>query len=136
MKRRISIALAGLLLVAAGLACETGEILTSEEATLRAQATRDPGVTAGGAEPQSPPAEGDESGIQVGDSVYLSAEGFLVSFYSEAGGTRIVTAQERGALVTVLAIEDVEGTTWYRLEAPAGTGWVPEDKITTEGPGS
>lgn len=204
MKARSSIALVGLVLLVVGLACETGEILTPEEATRRAEATLNPGgveETAAEAqleegdsvqfvsssflvalhpEPGDPTAEahiargetgtvqgsevyegeiwyrvetdagagwvnaefinraaaegeGDE-GIQVGDRVYLTAQGFLINFMSEPGGNRIVAGQERGALVTVRAIEEVEGTTWYRVEASAGTGWVPEDNITTEQP--
>lgn len=204
MKARSSIALVGLLLLVAGLACETGEILTPEEATRRAEATLNPGGAVEAAaeaqfqegesvqfvsssflvalhpEPGDPTAEAHvargesgtvegseifedeiwyyvstdagegwvnaefinraaaegegEEGVQVGDRVYLTAQGFLVNFMSEPGGNRIVAGQERGALVTVLAIEEVEGTTWYRIEASAGTGWVPEDNITTEQP--
>ncbi len=195
------------LVLLAGLACQTGQILTPEEATQRAEATRNPGGLGPDAERAefaegetvefvsrnflvnlySAPGEariegnvargqqgtilgaqtveggvwylvetdagegwvnqeflsrsrvaeeGEITGFEVGDRVYLTSTGFLVNFYKEAGGNRIVAGQERGALVTVLALEEVEGTIWYRIEGTTGTGWVPETNLTSEDPGS
>lgn len=74
------------------------------------------------------------NGAQSGDIVYLTASGFLVNLYNEAGGSRIVANQQSGAEVTVLGTETVEGETWYLIEAPTGEGWVPAENISTEPP--
>ncbi len=73
-------------------------------------------------------------GPQVGDTVYLTARGFLVNLVDEAGGTRIIAGQERGVPVTVVDVEVVDGTPWYLVDAPTGEGWVPADNVTTEAP--
>ena len=204
MKKTFKIAMATSMLLLAGLACQTGEILTPEEATQRAEATENPGgqvesvveaqfqagdevrfvatnfliplaeepgdplavshvgrgetgtvqgsevvdetlwyrVATGGGEGwvkaenvSRAVAEGEDGGsVQVGDRVYLTAPGFLVNFYQEPGSNRIVAGQERGVLVEIKAIETVDGTNWYEIEAPTGTGWVPEANISTEDP--
>ena len=73
-------------------------------------------------------------GAQSGDTVYLTASGFLVNLYNEAGSGRIVGTQESGAEVTVLGTETLEGETWYLIDAPTGEGWVPAENISTEAP--
>lgn len=74
------------------------------------------------------------NGPQAGDTVYLTATGFLVNLYNEVGGGRIVANQQRGAEVTVIGTEAFEGETWYFIEAPTGEGWVPAENISTEAP--
>lgn len=77
----------------------------------------------------------DEGGIASGDTVYLTGRGFLINIYNEPGpNTRLIANQERGVAVTVLGSTNVEGTLWYRIEAPTGEGWVAAENVTTEAP--
>ena len=71
---------------------------------------------------------------QAGDEVYLAGKSFLVSLMGEAGGNRMIAGQERGTLVIIIETADVEGVTWYLIDAPTGQGWVPEENLTTEAP--
>lgn len=87
-------------------------------------------ATEGGGEGET----ASDNGPQSGDTVYLTASGFLVNLYNEAGSSRIVANQESGAEVTVIGTESVEGETWYFVEAPTGEGWVPAENISTEAP--
>lgn len=81
--------------------------------------------------------EGEEEtaieGPQPGDSAYLQGKSFLVSFLDAPGG-KMIAGQERGAAVTILEVAQVEGVTWYKIDAPTGQGWVPAENITTEAP--
>ncbi|NOZ49743.1 MAG: hypothetical protein GXP37_06795 [Chloroflexi bacterium] len=74
------------------------------------------------------------SGPQVGDTLYLKGKGFMVNLYQEAGGTRIIAQQERGAAVVFKDAVDVNGVQWYLIDAPTGLGWVPADNTTPEAP--
>lgn len=74
------------------------------------------------------------SGPQVGDTLYLQGKGFMVNLYQEAGGTRIIAQQERGAAVVFKKAVDVNGDPWYLIDAPTGLGWVPADNTTPEAP--
>lgn len=80
----------------------------------------------GAEESSGEPATGD---IQVGDTVVLTARGFLVNIINEAGGNRIIANQERGVEVRVLDVQDVNGTLWYLIDAPTGEGWVPVENV-------
>ncbi len=111
------------LLVLAGLACaQSGEILTPEEATRRAEEAR------------SSAGSGGDSGVEsddfaIGDKAILLGRSFLVNLFDAPGG-KISAGQERGATVTVVAIDlDADGDLWYQIEAPTGTGWVPADSL-------
>lgn len=73
------------------------------------------------------------SGLQVGDTVYTAGRSFLVNFFDQPNG-RIVIGQERGVPVTIIDYAEVNGKMWYKLDAPAGEGWVPEENITAEAP--
>jgi hypothetical protein len=73
-------------------------------------------------------AGGEDTGLEVGDTVRLKGVGFLVNLLSEPGG-RIVAGQERGTEVDILEITTHEGQTWYRIDAPTGEGWVSEENI-------
>jgi hypothetical protein len=81
------------------------------------------------------PAAGTEAieGPQPGDGVYLQGRSFLVNLLDEPGG-KIVAGQERGMAVTILQVAEVDGTVWYKIDAPTGQGWVPAENITTEEP--
>ena len=78
-------------------------------------------------------AEATPEGPQPGDGVYLVGKSYLVNFLDAPGG-KIIAGQERGAAVTIMEVAQVEGDTWYKVDAPAGQGWVPSANITTEAP--
>lgn len=69
-----------------------------------------------------------------GDTVYLKGKGYMINLYQEAGGTRIIAQQERGAKVTIKDMTEVNGKTWYLIDAPTGLGWVDEASISVEAP--
>lgn len=118
------------LLLLPSLACEkAGQILTPAEATARAREAAAPTATS-----ETPPTPVAEGGIQVGDVVYLTGKGYLISIVAEPGAMRMIAGQERGVEVTIIDVADVEGETWYRIDAPTGEGWVPAENITTEKP--
>ena len=118
------------LLLLPSLACEkAGEILTPAEATARAREAAAPTST-----PETPPTPVVEGGIQVGDVVYLTGKGYLISIVAEPGSMRMIAGQERGVKVTIIDVADVEGETWYKIDAPTGDGWVPAENIATEKP--
>lgn len=108
-----------IVLVAAGLACaQAGEVLTPAEATERAVE---------GA--SGPDREGSTAGeFQVGDEAALTGRSFLVNIMDAPAG-RISAGQERGAIVTVRQVTEVEEVLWYQIEAPGGTGWVRWDNL-------
>ncbi len=72
-------------------------------------------------------------GPQPGDEVYLAGKSYLVNFLDKPGGL-MITGQERGAAVTILELAQHEDDTWYKIDAPAGQGWVPSENITIEAP--
>lgn len=73
-------------------------------------------------------------GPQVGDTVYLTGQGYLISLVAEPGAMRMIAGQERGTEVVIVDIVDHEGKAWYRIDAPTGEGWVPAENIATEKP--
>jgi hypothetical protein len=84
---------------------------------------------------EAPAAEAETAveGPQPGDGAYLQGKSFLVSFLDAPGG-KMIAGQERGAAVTILEVAQVEGVTWYKIDAPTGQGWVPAENISTEAP--
>jgi len=124
MEKRSIILLVAVIsvLFISSLACsQSGQILTSAEATERAQ-------------PTAVPTAELQEGFQVGDVVYLTNKSFLVNMMSEPGGNRMIATQERGAKVDILQATVVDGELWYFIKAPTGEGWVPEANITDEAP--
>lgn len=113
------------LLVLVGLACaQSGEILTPEEATRQAAEAENAGSSGSGS--GSEVVTGD---FEVGDSATLLGRSFLVNLYDAPGG-KITAGQERGATVTVTAVDlDGDGDVWYKVEAPTGDGWVAADAL-------
>jgi len=109
-------------LIISTLACSrSGRILTTAEATEMAKPTA------------VPTAELVE-GYQVGDIVYLTNKGFLVNMMDAPGSTHMTAVQNRGTQVEIINAANVDGTVWYFIKAPTGTGWVPEENVTTEAP--
>lgn len=76
----------------------------------------------------------EPTGPQPGDEVYLTGRAYLINIYSEPGSRSIMVNQERGVKVTILEVTELEGALWYKIDAPAGDGWVAADNITTEAP--
>lgn len=104
------------------LACsQSGNIISSAEATERAQ-------------PTAVPTAELQEGYQIGDVVYLTSRSFLVSLMDAPGSRRMIAGQERGVRVEILQASVVDGVLWYFIDAPTGTGWVPEENITNEAP--
>jgi len=75
-----------------------------------------------------------DAGLQPGDTGYLVGRSFMISFYQEAGGNRIIAQQERGAAVEIQQAAEVDGVTWYLVNAPTGQGWIAAENITSEAP--
>ncbi|RME84445.1 MAG: hypothetical protein D6775_05535 [Caldilineae bacterium] len=131
MKSRTTILfLLGVLLLAT-LACQTGEVLTPAEATARAKEARSvrlvntPALGGGG---QSSSQE-TEAEVKPGDTGVLVGRGYMISLYQEAGATRIIAQQERGVEVTVKDVTQVDGETWYLIDAPTGLGWIKAENL-------
>ncbi|MFZ5917126.1 MAG: hypothetical protein ACOYZ7_09350 [Chloroflexota bacterium] len=80
------------------------------------------------------PTPAASEGPQVGDTVYLTGKAYLINIVSEPGSTRMLANQERGVAVVILDSTDVGGETWYKIDAPAGEGWVKAENISTEKP--
>jgi hypothetical protein len=74
------------------------------------------------------------AGFAVGDTAYLVGRGFLINLAPEPGSNTIHSNTERGALVTVLEVRQVEGVNWYKIRATSGEGWVPESNLSAEKP--
>ncbi len=124
--KKLSLFFALLALLLASLACsKAGKILTPAEATASAMPTAVPTLAS---------AETSDT-LQIGDSAYLINKSYLVNIFDAPGSKKIVTAQERGAEVTILQVSQApDGSLWYQIEAPAGTGWVLEANLSAEAP--
>lgn len=122
---RKKILLAGVVLLLAGLACETGEILTPEEATQRAILAATQAIATGQASVQT--------GLEIGEEVEFASEEFLVPLASEPGGTVASGHVSRDSTATVLDKAEYEGEIWYLLDTDSGNGWVPESLLHIEG---
>ncbi|MGA9531481.1 MAG: hypothetical protein WBR18_02085 [Anaerolineales bacterium] len=116
MTRHLTILVAASGLLLSSLACETGQILTPEEATQAAVATGEARV--GAAQQASNP------DFEPGDLVTLTGQNFLIGLASEPGDTEMISHVSRGSQGTVKDARDVNGFAWYQVETEAGTGWV------------
>jgi hypothetical protein len=104
------------LLILVSLACEqSGEILSPEEATARAQEgvfqPSDDRETATGAQ------------FEPGDPANVIGSGFLINLLDVPGG-RIAGSQSRGSTVEILESADFEGEIWYHVDSETGDGWL------------
>ena len=112
-----------LALFSATLACkQSGDIVTPAEATQRALPT--PTATA----------FVSEDSLEVGTTVYLTGQGYLINLLEAPGSFRMIAGQERGTEVVISQSTTHEGEIWYLVSAPTGEGWVPEENVTTEIP--
>jgi hypothetical protein len=125
MSARKKIFLACMVVILAGLACETGEILTPEEATQRAIQAATQAIATGQIS--------TEGGIAVGEEVEFESTEFLVPLAAEPGDELAHAHVSRDSSATVLEKTEVEGEIWYLLETDAGNGWVPESLIRQVG---
>ncbi len=108
------------------MACkQSGEIITSAEATQRYEATQ-------AAIPGDVIVEVEGAAFALGDVVNLVSEGHLVGLYREAGSRTAFSFATRGDEVTIVSSVDFDGETWYKIESTAGDGWLPEANLTTE----
>ena len=125
MKRRpvllllFSVALSLLI----SLACkQSGEIITSAEATQRYEATQavlhDDTIT-----------DAEGATFSLGSEVKLTGKGFLVGLYQNAGDQNTISYATRGDLVKIVSSTDVDGEIWYRVETLAGEGWLLEENL-------
>lgn len=121
MKTRTALLwLIGLLGLVALACAQSGEIITPEEATRRAEeAAAGLGETGGAV---------DEAELNVGDQAILGGRGFLVNLLDAPGG-KISGGQERGATVEIMESVLHEGEVWYRIAAGTGEGWVAGDNL-------
>jgi len=108
------------------MACkQSGEIITSAEATQRYEATQ-------AADTGDVVVEVEGAAFKPGDSVILTSEGHLVGLYQEAGAKNPFSFATRGDTVTVTSSAENEGEIWYKIESSAGNGWLPETNLETE----
>ncbi len=111
------------LLFIFSLACkQSGEIISPAEATQRYEATQ-------AAYTGDIIVEVEGAAFAYGDEAVLKSEGHLVGLYKEAGGRTAYSFATRGAEVTVVSSMDVEGEIWYKIDSPAGKGWLPETNL-------
>ena len=105
------------------IACkQSGDIVTVAEATQRSLPT----ATA--------TAFVSENSLEIGTTVYLTGQGYLINLLDAPGSFRMVGGQERGTEVTIVQSTTIEGEIWYLVSAPTGEGWLPEENVTTEIP--
>ncbi len=115
------------IIILAGVACQSGEVITPAEATARAKESRAV-VVKKTATPGGKTGSGGNV-IPSGSKATLVGKAYLVNIYKEAGSTRILTQQEKGVEVDVQDVTDVDGETWYLIKAPAGQGWVKAENL-------
>jgi len=123
MNSRIALALFASTALVAGIACETGQVLSPDDATQAAVETR--AAAAGGV--SSGPAVDPQ--FEAGDQVEFTGVSFLIGLAANAGDSDMLTHVERGASGTVLESTGLDGVAWYQVETDAGTGWVKADVL-------
>jgi hypothetical protein len=115
------------VIILAGVACQTGEVITPAEATARAKEARAV-VVKKTATPGGKTSSGGDV-IPSGSKASLVGKAYLINIYKEAGSTRILTQQEKGVEVEVEDVTHVGDKTWYLIKAPAGQGWVKAENL-------
>jgi hypothetical protein len=121
MSARKKILLVWVVVLLAGLACETGEILSPEEATQRAITAATQAIATG---------QGStESGIAVGEEVEFDSNEFLVPLAAQPGDQIAAGHVSRDETATVLEKTEIDGEIWYFLDTTGGNGWVPASLV-------
>ena len=115
------------IIILAGVACQSGEVITPAEATARAKEARAIVIKKTATPGGKTMAGGDV--IPSGAKAKLVGKAYLVNIYKEAGSTRILTQQEKGVEVEVQDVTHVGDETWYLIKAPAGQGWVKAENL-------
>lgn len=118
------------IIILAGVACQSGEVISPAEATARAKSARAVVV-----KKTATPGGKTESGADVipaGAKAILVGKAYLVNIYKEPGSTRILTQQEKGVEVIVQDTQVIDSATWYLIKAPAGQGWVKAESLEAE----
>jgi hypothetical protein len=110
------------LLVLVTLACaQSGEILSSEDATAAAREESN----------LARPISGGDiviEGPQIGSEATLDGKGVIVNLLNEPGGS-ISGGAARGATITILDIAEHEGEHWFLINGSSGDGWVRRENI-------
>lgn len=110
----------GVLLLAA-LACkQSGEIITSAEATQRAV----PSVT-----PTQEILEAEGAEFTPGDDIVFAGKGFLIAVHAEPGNPSALSHAARGDAGVIISSQLYNGEVWYQVDSVAGDGWVPADSV-------
>ncbi len=122
MKARVALGWAIGTLLLAGLACQTGQILTPEEATARALATAEAPVG-------TPVTIASSTEFQAGQVVEFSSKEFLVPIYEKPGDTSAFYFATRGDEATIVKSQQYEGETWYFVKSVGVEGWVPGNEL-------
>jgi hypothetical protein len=115
------------IIILAGVACQSGEVITPAEATARAKEARAIVIKKTATPGGKTEAGGDV--IPSGSKAKLVGKAYLVNIYKEAGSTRILTQQEKGVEVEIQDVTHVGDETWYLIKAPAGQGWAKAENL-------
>lgn len=79
------------------------------------------------------PSDGGEAvAFEVGDTPYLDGISYLVQLFNEPGSLMALIQQEKGVQIEILEIEELDGTAWYKVDSPAGEGWVTAENLSAE----
>lgn len=111
------------VLILLSLACnQSGEIITSAEATQKYVSTKEASESG---------VVGDAEGAvyEAGSEAILTGVGYLVGLYSNPGDVSAVTFATRGDKITVEGSQYLDDVIWYRVETIAGSGWVPAKNL-------
>jgi hypothetical protein len=75
---------------------------------------------------------GETMSFEVGDTPYLNGISYLVQLFDSPGSLMARIQQERGVMVEITMIEDLDGVSWYFVDSPAGQGWVTADSLSVD----
>jgi len=118
MRSRTKAILALTVILLATLACSrAGEVITPEEATLRAESTESAILT---------PDVAEGALYSVGSSVEFIGDQYLIPLTSEPGEVVAEAHVPRGEVGVVIGSEEYEGEVWYLVDTSAGQGWIVE----------
>lgn len=118
---RISLFLVFGALLLAVLACkQSGQIITSAEATQRAI----PSVT-----PTQEVLQVAGAEFLPGDAIVFAGKGYLVPVHANPGEKLALSHAARGDAGVVISSTLYEGEIWYQIQSVAGDGWVSADSV-------